>query len=506
MSNTSSITWLCTVCGYVHEGNEPPEVCPVCGAGADAFEKETPPEPATIQTPIQWICTVCGYVHEGESPPDVCPVCEAGPEAFERMEDPQDSKTATQQSSEEYLSEWAKHEDSFEQKFNRMVELAKHGKSEITPMRTQKTFPDWDLILFKGAQLDRFPLNEDEAVITKTNIGKTAKHPLEISMPCYVSHMSFGALSREAKIALAKGSNMVGTAICSGEGGMLPEERQAAGCYIYELGTASFSHIEDAMRQADAVELKIGQAAKPGLGGHLPKEKITEEIAKIRQVPGDRDSISPGRPFYLTQLEDLKALVDKVREIIQGKPVGIKITAGHIEKDMEAVLKANPDFITIDCRGGATGAAPTFVKDNVCLPPIYAIRRARKYLDQVNRQVTLCMTGGFRDSADIAKGLALGADAIALATASLIAIGCQQYRVCHSGNCPVGITTQDPDLRSRFNIDESVKRFVNFYIATNEELKIFARINGRNSIHDLDITDVFTLNHEIAHYTDIEHA
>ncbi len=505
MSNASTISWICTVCGYVHEGNEPPEVCPVCGAGADAFEKETSSEPPPIQTPIEWICSLCGFLHEGESPPDVCPVCEAEPEAFERMEETQDSKAITQPS-EEYLSEWAKREDSFEKKFSRMVELAKYGKSDITPMRTQKSFPDWDLILFKGAQLDRFPLNENEEVVTNTIIGKTAKQPLEMAIPFYVSHMSFGALSREAKIALAKGSNMLGTAICSGEGGMLPEERQEAGCYIYELGTASFSHIEDSMRQADAVELKIGQAAKPGLGGHLPKEKITEEIAQIRNVPLGQDSISPGRPFYLKQLEDLKALVDKVREIIQGKPVGIKITAGHIEKDIDAALKANPDFITIDCRGGATGAAPTFVKDNVCLPPIYAIRRARRYLDQVNSHVTLCITGGFRDSADIAKGLALGADAIALATASLIAIGCQQYRICHSGNCPVGITTQDTELRNRFNIDESVKRFVNYYTATNEELKTFARINGRNSIHGLDITDVFTLNHEIAHYTDIEHA
>ncbi len=456
----------------------------------------------TAPTTQKWICNICGYEHEGPEPPEVCPVCGAGPEDFELTEETPSSESPT---TKEYLSEWAKSDDSFEKKFARITELAKTGKSEITPMRTQKTFPDWDLILFKGAQLARMPLNEEEEVSIQTVIGKTAKRPITIDIPFYVSHMSFGALSREAKIALAKGSKLLGTLICSGEGGLLPEERQEAGCYIYELGTASFSHVEESMQQADGVEIKIGQAAKPGLGGHLPKEKITDEIAKIRQISKEEDSISPGRPFDISSREDLIAKVTKVREIIEGKPVGIKITAGHIEEDLEFALSANPDFITIDCRGGATGAAPTFVKDHVCLPPIFAIYRARKYLDSVGSSVTLCVTGGFRDSADIAKALALGADAIALATASLIAIGCQQYRVCHSGKCPVGITTQDPELRKRLQIDESVKRFVNFYTATKEELKTFARINGRNNVHDLNLTDIITISNEVSQHTEIEH-
>jgi methylamine---glutamate N-methyltransferase subunit C len=465
--------------------------------------KESRTPPMTSETSKKWICVICGYEHEGVAPPEVCPVCGADAEEFEKCDE--DSGTANPPTTE-YLSEWEKADDSFEQKFSRMVDLAKHGKSEITPMRTQKSFIDWDSILFKGAQLFRMPLNEDETVSTTTIIGKTAKHPVEIAMPFYVSHMSFGALSREAKIALAKGSKLVGTAICSGEGGLLPEEHQAAGCYIYELGTASFSHVDEDILKADAVEIKIGQAAKPGLGGHLPKEKITDEIAQIRGIPKEQDSISPGRPFNISCQADLINQVDRLRKLTDGKPIGIKFTAGHIEKDLEFALSAKPDFITIDCRGGATGAAPTFIKDNVCLPPVFAIHRARKYLDQVQSKVTLCITGGFRDSADIAKTLALGADAIALATASLIAIGCQQYRVCHSGKCPVGITTQDPELRSRFIVDESVKRFVNFYNATKEELITFAQTNGRNNIHDLDISDIFTLNNEISQNTDIEHA
>jgi glutamate synthase domain-containing protein 2 len=199
-------------------------------------------------------------------------------------------------------------------------------------------------------------------------------------------------------------------------------------------------------------------------------------------------------------------MVDKLRNVAEGRPIGIKFTAGHIEKDLEFVLAAEPDFITIDCRGGATGAAPSFIRDNVCLPPIYAIRRARKFLDQKGSPTTFCVTGGFRDSTDIAKALALGADAVALASASLIAIGCQQYRICNTGNCPVGIATQDPDLRTRFSVEASVERFKNFYTVTKEELQTLARINGRSDVHDLGMADIFTISNEVAQNTDIAYA
>ncbi len=469
----------------------------------------------TDQSTKKWICVVCGYEHEGDQPPEVCPQCGAGPDEFEELKAPVQTQTKAALGSEaveahtnedEYLSAWAKKDDSIDSKFSRLHQLAKTGKSENSAMCTQKAFPNWESVLFRGVQLGRLPLNEDEPVNTTTIIGKNAKQPLQLALPFYVSHMSFGALSREAKIALAQGAKIMGTATCSGEGGMLAEERAAAGAYIYELGTASFSHKDDALRKADAVEIKIGQAAKPGLGGHLPKEKISSEIAKMRGLSEGEASISPGRPFFLNTQQDLVDKVKKVRELTEGKPVGIKIAAGHIEADLEYALVAEPDFITIDCRGGGTGSAPTYIKDNVCLPPIFALRRARKYLDNIHSKVSLCITGGFRDSADIAKALALGADAVALGTASLVAIGCQQYRVCQSGKCPVGITTQDPKLRDRFVIEESVKRFVNFYSATMSELKVFARINGRADTSELDISDVFTLNSEVSQYTDIEHA
>jgi glutamate synthase domain-containing protein 2 len=372
-------------------------------------------------------------------------------------------------------------------------------------MRTLKAFPGFETLVFKGAQLFKMPLNEDIPVYTKTIIGKTAKHPLEIEMPFYVSHMSYGALSREAKIALAKGTSMAGTAMCSGEGGMLPDERKAATRYIYELGTAAFSHVDRAMVQADAVEIKIGQGVKPGLGGHLPAHKVTGEIAKIRGLKPGEASVSPGRLSGVNNLNDLQNMVAHIKEITDGKPVGLKFAAGHVEKDLEFALKAKPDFITIDCRGGATGSSPKFLKDNVGIPPVFVIRRARKYLDKVGAKVTLCVTGGFRNSSDIAKALALGADAVALATASMIAIGCIQAKVCHTGTCPVGIATQNEQLRQLFDEEKSLIQFKNFYLATNNELKVFARTNGVNDIHQLAVSDLITENTAVATFTDIEH-
>ena len=391
------------------------------------------------------------------------------------------------------------------EKIANIQKLAESGKSENSSMSTLKEFPKLESLVFKGAQLHKMPLNGDIEVNTKTIIGKTAKHPLELRIPFYVSHMSFGALSREAKIALAKGTSLVGTAMCSGEGGMLPEERKSASKYIYELGTASFSHIDSVIKQADAVELKIGQGVKPGLGGHLPGDKVTPEIAKIRGLKVGEASVSPGRLSGVNNLADLVNKVAHIKKITGGKPVGIKFASGRIEEDLEFALKAKPDFITIDCRGGATGSSPKFLKDNVGIPPVFAIRRARKYLDKVNSKVTLCITGGFRNSADIAKAIALGADAVALATASLISIGCIQARVCHTGTCPAGITTQNEQLRELFDEDDALIGFKNFYNGTNNELKVFARTNGVDDIHKLSVSDLVTDSSLVAEFTDINH-
>lgn len=395
--------------------------------------------------------------------------------------------------------------ERFNNKYATIKKLAETGISENSAMRTLKTFPDFNTLLFKGTQLHRMPLNEEVTVSLTTVIGKHAKKPLTLALPFYVSHMSYGAISKEAKVALAKGSTLVDTAMCSGEGGMLPESRQAARHYIYEQGTAAFTYDEAIMKQADAVEIKIGQGVKPGLGGHLPQEKITSEIAGIRKLEKGEAAVAPARLAGIDEIRDLVKRVARIREITDGVPIGIKIATSHLEEDLAMALMAEPDFVTIDCRGGATGSTPKFIKDNVGIPAIFAIRRARRFLDKLNSEVTLCATGGFRDSSDIAKGLALGADVIALATASLIAIGCLQSRICHTGKCPAGIATQDEVLRSLFNEEKALLQFKNFYTGTANELKAFARINGRDDIHRLAVSDLMTISNEVALHTDIEH-
>lgn len=396
-------------------------------------------------------------------------------------------------------------ENNYDNKYNTIKHLAKTGHSVHKAMRTEIPFAGLETILFKSAQVDPLPLSEGILVNTKTVIGKKAKHPLHLDMPFYVSHMSFGAISKEAKIALAKGSSLVNTAMCSGEGGMLPESRKAANIYIYELGTAQFSHNEEIIKKADAIEIKMGQAAKPGHGGSLPADKVSAEIAAIRGITLGEEGITPSRMTGVDGTNDLRDMVSWLRKITDGKPIGIKFAAGHIEEDLEAALYANPDFITVDCRGGATGSSPTFIKDNVCVSPVYAIRRARRYLDSKDSDVTLCATGGFRDSSDIAKGLALGADAIALATASMISIGCIQSKICHTGRCPVGIATQDEDLRLLFSEKDALVGFKNFYTATNEELKILSSSNGKDDVHKLNTTDIMTDSADVAQFTDIKH-
>ena len=243
-------------------------------------------------------------------------------------------------------------------------EMAVKGKSIIAAMGTQMSMPGWDDILFLGAQLNPMPLDEHAPVKTETIIGKKARKPMVLEHPVYISHMSFGALSKETKTALAMGSAMARTAMCSGEGGILPQEREAAYKYIFEYVPNLYSVSEENLRRADAIEIKIGQGTKPGMGGHLPGSKVTPEIAAVRGKPLGRDVISPSRFPGIDSKEDLKALVDRLREESEGRPIGIKIAAGRIEKDLEFCVYAGPDFITIDGRGGATGASPKLIRDS----------------------------------------------------------------------------------------------------------------------------------------------
>ena len=385
-------------------------------------------------------------------------------------------------------------------------QMAVTGTSIIDAMGTRMPMPGWDDILFLGAQLDPMPLDEHAPVSARTVIGKKAAKPMVLENPVYISHMSFGALSRETKIALARGSAMAKTAMCSGEGGILPEERAAAYRYIFEYVPNLYSVTDENLRQADAIEIKIGQGTKPGMGGHLPGAKVTPEIAAVRGKPVGQDVISPSRFPGLNSREDLKALVARLKERSEGRPVGVKIAAGRIERDLAFCLYADPDFITIDGRGGATGASPKLIRDATSVPTVYALHRARKFLDAAGSQADLVITGGLRVSSDFAKALAMGADAVAVASSALIAAACQQYRICGTGMCPVGVATQDPDLRERLKVDTAAARVANFLNVTLEELKMFARITGHERLHDLCVEDLCTVSREISEYTDIPHA
>jgi glutamate synthase domain-containing protein 2 len=406
-----------------------------------------------------------------------------------------------------YLAHYIRHADDLEHELKTIQHLAAGKWKENVPMRTERTVPNFDDIYFLPGQLADPPLLDDEPVDTTVVIGPQAARPITLAAPVYISHMSFGALSREAKIALATGAAKFGTMNCSGEGGMLPEERAAAKYYVFEMASGYFGWTEENVKKADAIEIKIGQSAKTGLGGVLPAAKVTAEIAQVRGLKPGQDAISPSRFRDLNSVQEMRKRIEWIRSINPGIPVGVKFAASKLEADLAVACELGVDFITIDGRPGGTGAAPKHVKDHIGIPTVYALPRARKWLDDHGMgHLTLCVTGGFRTPPDIAKAIALGANAVAVATSAMIAIGCQQYRACSSNNCPVGIATQRADLRDRFSIEESSKRLINFLEGTRYQLIEFARMCGRRRLTDLSLTDVVTYNEELAKYTSIRHA
>lgn len=457
-------------------------------------------------------CSVCGYIYD-EAKEGVpfselkeCPVCHQPADKFTLYEENHGEEPPEKKELKlDYPKEFIRHDESCRY-MKEIHEMAVTGKSISAAMGTTMPMPSWDEILILGAQLDPMPLDEHAPVNTTTVIGKHAKKPLILENPVYISHMSFGALSKEAKIALAKGSAMAHSAMCSGEGGILPEEMEAADKYIFEYVGNLYSVTPENLRNADAIEIKIGQGTKPGMGGHLPGEKVTREISEVRNKPMGKDIIAPSRFPGIETKEDLKNLISQLRYASEGRPIGVKIAAGRIERDLAFCVYAEPDFITIDGRGGATGSSPKLLRDASSVPTVYALHRARKYLDSINSDISLIITGGLRVSSDFAKAIAMGADAVAIASAALMAMACQQYKICGTGMCPMGIATQDEDLRARLHIDAAAARVANFLNVSLEELKMFARITGHENLHDLSSEDLCTISREISEFTDIAHA
>jgi len=300
--------------------------------------------------------------------------------------------------------------------------LAEHGLSKVghhgrvSAMGVPRDeLPRWEQIQLVTAQLHKVPLLDEDAVGTEVIIGPNAARPLLLERPLFVSDMSFGALSEEAKVSLAMGAELAGTGICSGEGGMLPEEQGANSRYLYELASARFGYSMDRIKKCQAFHFKCGQGAKTGTGGHLPGNKVKGKIARVRGLDEGEAAISPPRFPDWDNIDEYRRFADEVREATGGIPIGVKLSAQHIERDIEAALQIGVDYIILDGRGGGTGAAPLIFRDNISVPTIPALARARRYLDKKGRDdVTLVITGGLRLPADFIKAMALGADAIAV--------------------------------------------------------------------------------------------
>ncbi|MBV7297170.1 glutamate synthase-related protein [Enterovibrio paralichthyis] len=367
--------------------------------------------------------------------------------------------------------------------------------------------PSWDDIQIMVAQMATKPLLDDAPVATELVIGPRARKPLVLQTPLFVSDMSFGALSEEAKVALATGAEKAGTGICSGEGGMLPEEQAANSRYFYELASAKFGFSLDKVKNVQAFHFKGGQGAKTGTGGHLPGIKNHGKISQVRGIPEGEDAISPATFPDLKTSADFARVADEVRQMSGGIPIGFKLSANHIEADIDFALDAGADYIILDGRGGGTGAAPALFRDHISVPTIPALARARRFLDaQGVKDVTLIITGGLRMPSDFIKALALGADGIALSNSAMQAIGCVGARMCNTNMCPAGIATQDPALRKRLDIDAASDRLFNFFTASTHLMQVMARACGHEHLNQFSRRDIATFSKEMAELAGIQYS
>ncbi|MFQ5350644.1 MAG: glutamate synthase-related protein [Thermoanaerobaculia bacterium] len=387
---------------------------------------------------------------------------------------------------------------------NGLERVGHHGP--VAAMGVSRTeLPVWDDLQFVTAQLARVPQLDDVEVGTELVIGPDAAKPLRLEIPLLVSDMSFGALSLDAKVALARGAELAGTGICSGEGGMLPEEQEACSRYFYELASARFGFSMDKLERVQAFHFKGGQGAKTGTGGHLPGEKVRGKIAEVRNLEPGTPAVSPARFPDWEDEDPFRHFADEVRELSGGIPIGFKLSAQHVEDDIDAALRIGVDYVILDGRGGGTGAAPLIFRDNISVPTLPALARARQHLDHRGKsgEVTLIITGGLRTPADFAKAMALGADGIAVSNAAIQAIGCLGMRACHTNNCPVGIATQKEHLRARLPVDEAAERLGRFFGASVELMKLLARACGHTHLNQFRNEDLTTWKRDVAYLTGV---
>jgi len=382
------------------------------------------------------------------------------------------------------------------------IKIMSKGKSVIGSMGSPKKLPyTFDDIHFIPAQIHKIPLEEKEKVNTKVTIGPKSKKPLKVNSPIIISGMSYGAISEKAKKAIATVAKKLKIAYNSGEGGVLEYELEVASSQlILQYSTGRFGLNNEIIKKAAAIEIRFGQGAYPGKGSYLPPEKISPKVARIRGVKEGEGAYSPAHHPDIESLEDLKDKIQWLRDINEDAPIGAKIGCGDIEEDVRMLLDSGVDFISIDGFGGGTSTTFTHIRENVGFPLISAVPRAVRVIREEGKKgkVSLIAGGGLRTSADMAKCLALGADAIYIGTAALIALNCEQHRLCHTGMCPTGITTHDPHLLKQFDFDKATKRLENFIRVATEEIADFARVTGKNDIRLLDDNDIFSFKRELA--------
>jgi glutamate synthase domain-containing protein 2 len=396
---------------------------------------------------------------------------------------------------------------------------ADKGLYQIRGFGTLRKLPSFDDLVLLGASISRYPLEgyRERCGTDSVRATRFAKKPIKLNIPITIAGMSFGAISGNAKRALSRGASAAGTSTTTGDGGMSDEEREESTVLVYQVLPSRYGFDPAHLRACEAIEIVVGQGAKPGGGGMLLGQKITDRVAEMRTLPAGIDQRSACRHPDWTGPDDLTIKIEELREATDWeKPVFVKIGSARPRYDVQLAVKSGADVVVLDGMQGGTAATQDVFIEHAGIPTLPALRQAVEALQElgVHRKVQLVISGGIRSGADVAKAMAMGADAVSIGTAALIALDCnrpvhvEDYRAlgtkpgachhCHTGKCPVGITTQDPLLEARLDVAEGARRVHNYLTTLTMEAQTLARACGKSHLHNLEPEDLAALTIEAA--------